>query len=285
MNKNNRKNRKNRRGIFSKYQALGNDYIILDPRRFVLPLSRNVVARLCDRHFGIGSDGILYGPSYSGGIPHLTIYNPDGSEAEKSGNGVRIFAKYLFDSKYVKTDSFDISTKGGLVAVTRNNPDATDITAVLGKLILRGQETLRIGSEKYVADLASIGNPHCVIVLDNISDDLARKLGPVIENDKLFPNRTNVQFVKVIDRGNIQVEIWERGAGYTSASGTSSAAAAGVCFERGYCDRNIIVHMPGGNLDVAIGDNFEISQRGEAHQIIKEGVLSEEFMERLKRKE
>ena len=266
---------------FSKYQALGNDYIVLDPINFALPLSADRIIRLCDRHLGIGSDGILSGPFYSDVVPQLRIYNPDGSEAEKSWNGVRIFAKYMFDRKYVETDSFNISTKGGIVTATRNNQDATDITVFLGRLRLHGQESIEIEDEKYTANRVSIGNPHCVIVLDDVSEDLARRLGPSIEKHPLFPDRTNVQLVKVIDRNNIQVEIWERGAGYTMASGTSSAAAAGVCFGQGYCERDITVHMPGGDLGVYVNDNFEIRQRGEVHKTIEDGILSKELMREL----
>lgn len=267
---------------FSKYQALGNDYIVLDPRSFDIPLTEPRIQRLCNGHFGIGSDGILYGPvDTQDGIPHVRIYNPDGSEAEKSGNGVRIFAKFMFDHGFVSGDSFDIGTRGGIVSVTRNNPGATSITASMGQLDLYGKKEISIGDETYEANIASIGNPHCVIVLDEISKDLVVEIGPIVEHHDLFPNRTNVQLVEVIDRNNIRLEIWERGVGYTLASGTSSAAAAGVCYNLGYVDNEITAHMPGGNLDIIVQENLKILQTGEVHQTIRNGKLSEEFIQQL----
>jgi len=266
---------------YARYQALGNDYIIIDPRSFDIPLTEAIIQLLCDRHFGIGSDGILHGPMYSQhDEPSVRIYNPDGSEAEKSGNGARIFAKYMFDSKYVDGDSFEITTKGGIVAVSRNNPEATSITAAMGQLQLDNPTTIRVGSEDYEANIASIGNPHCVVILDDISEDLARDVGPTLENHSVFPNRTNVQFVKVLDRNNIKLEIWERGAGYTLASGTSSAAAAGVCYDLGHCDNQITAHMPGGTLEMTVQTNLEILQTGEVHRIV-DGRLSEDFVQQL----
>lgn len=119
---------------FEKYQALGNDYIVLDPRSFDIPLTKPRIRRLCDRHFGIGSDGILFGPTYTGDTPTVRIYNPDGSEAEKSGNGVRIFAKYVFDHDLKDVNSFDIMTKGGVVSVSKNNPDSDKHNSIHGAI-------------------------------------------------------------------------------------------------------------------------------------------------------
>lgn len=151
----------------------------------------------------------------------------------------------------------------------------------MGRLELYGQKAIQIGEKSYTINIASIGNPHCVVILDGISEDLTREIGPVVENHSMFPNRTNVQLVKVVDRRNIELEIWERGAGYTLASGTSSAAAAGVCYGLGHCDKKVIAHMRGGALDIEILENFEILQTGEVQKLISNGELSKEFAEQL----
>ncbi len=268
---------------FFKYQSLGNDYLVIDPKHWKLPLSARLIKTICDRHFGIGSDGILYGPLYNSKdkkIPRVKIYNPDGSEAEKSGNGARIFAKYLYDQRYVSSKKFSFMTISGIVNVDINNNNATEMSINLGKLQFNPQKDIKnviIKNKKYSFNIASIGNPHCVIILPKISVNLAKKLGLVIEYHDLFPDRTNVQFVKILDKNTIQIEIWERGAGYTLASGTSSAAAAGVCHKLGLCDKTIKVVMPGGKVQVTIKPNLEIFQTGDVHKIY-EGIISNELI-------
>lgn len=269
---------------FFKYQSLGNDYIVIDPKYWKLPLSPRLIKTICDRHFGIGSNGILYGPLYENkgkNIPLVKIYNPDGSEAEKSGNGARIFGKYLYDQRYVSSKEFSFRTISGIVNVDINNNNATEMCISLGKLQFNPRKDIKnvvIKNKKYSFNIASIGNPHCVIILPKISVNFAKRLGPLIEYQELFPNRTNVQFVKIIDRNTIQIEIWERGAGYTLASGTSSAAAAGVCYKLGLCHNTIKVIMPGGKVQVTIKPSLEIFQTGEVHKIY-DGFVSNEFIE------
>ncbi len=269
---------------YSKYHALGNDYIVLDPARFSLPLNVERVKRICHRNFGLGSDGILYGPIEVEGIPRVKIYNPDGSEAEKSGNGIRIFAKYVWDHGLATSDSLDIMTKGGKVSVLRNNPEATNLTVAMGALSLLWKEHLEIGgiTRRWVY-AASVGNPHAVVMLqpfDELSEKMVRQLGPIVERHPLFPERTNVQLVKVLDRSNIQIEIWERGAGYTLASGSSSCAAAGVCYEKGLCDNEITVHMPGGNLEIRIQEGLQMIMTGEVSSVA-EGQFTAPFIDQL----
>src|SRR5258708_3291222 len=189
---------------FSKYHGLGNDYLVID--EMALMQSPERIRLICDRNFGIGSDGILFGPLPSKlALAGLRIFNPDGSEAEKSGNGIRIFCRHLWEP-------------GSL----RREP----------------------------------------ILRDHVDVDLAKRLGHKIERHSLFPNRTNVQFVKVIDKDKIQVEIWERGAGYTLASGSSASAAAAVARRLGFCGANVRVQMPGGELKIAIGDQFSVVLSG-----------------------
>ena len=224
---------------FHKYHALGNDYIVLDPADFpswTRPTEAQVRV-ICHRNFGVGSDGILWGPLPSERADFgLRIFNPDGSEAEKSGNGLRIFSRYLFDQARVTAQSFGVETPGGvvraeiragggLIAVamgsvsfdSRRIPISGPAREVVG-------ETIEALGRSFTFSAATIGNPHCVIQVEDLSPELARRYGPDIEVNPLFPNRTNVQFMRVLDRSTLQIEIWERGAGYTLASGTSSSA-------------------------------------------------------------
>ena len=250
---------------FTKYHALGNDYLVLDPMDSATVPDAATIRRICHRNFGLGSDGILYGPTKCKEADFgLRIFNPDGSEAEKSGNGLRIFSRYLWERQQVGTTPFHILTEGGKVLAqvreqgrlvevdmgcvcfnSREIPVAGEAREVL-------DEPLCIEGTNYRFSAATIGNPHCVIPLPEVNADLARRIGPRVENHPLFPQRTNVQLLQVLDRHNIRIEIWERGAGYTLASGSSSSAAAAVAYRLGTCERDVTVHMPGGCLKIAI---------------------------------
>lgn len=274
---------------FYKYHALGNDYIVLNPDEFVAELTEERIRRICHRNYGVGSDGILYGPQSTDEADFaLRIFNPDGSEAEKSGNGLRIFARYLWDSKKVREDRFTVSTAGGIVTA-KVQKQGKEVTVDMGRVSFDSieipvtgpqreviKEKMEIEGKEIEFSAATIGNPHCVILRDDVSEAEARTLGPMIELDSRFPNRTNVQFMKVLDRRNIKLEIWERGAGYTLASGSSSSAAAAVARRLELCDSNITVHMPGGNLDITVSDNFSITMTGPVVKVA-EGVISEEI--------
>jgi len=260
---------------YTKYHGLGNDYVVMDPAQVGRELTQAEVRLMCHRNYGPGSDGILWGPSKSpAGDFSLKIFNPDGSEAEKSGNGLRIFTRYLFDQRLVKHEPFSVQTLGGkvrccvkpggeLIEVEMGNVsfDAgrIPVTGYTGEVL--NQEMVLEGKE-YRFCAATIGNPHCVLPLSEISEALARRLGPQIETDARFPNRTNVQFLKILGRNDIQIEIWERGAGYTLASGSSSSAAAAVAHKLGHCDRDITVHMPGGKLSIALTEDFRVTMTG-----------------------
>ncbi len=266
---------------FSKYHALGNDYLVLDPKAGALP-AEDAIIRICHRNFGLGSDGILYGPLETDQADFgLRILNPDGSEAEKSGNGLRIFARYLFDQGRVGNEAFTVDTPGGVVTC-RIAEDAASITVDMGKvrfgmdhIPVEGPEQadqnlgqpLEVNGTTYTVYNADIGNPHCVVPLEEISPELARRDGAAIETHPNFPKRTNVQFLRAIDRENIEIEIWERGAGYTLASGSSSSAAAAVAHRIGLCDRKLTVHMPGGRIGIEIGDDFAIRMTGPATRV------------------
>lgn len=279
---------------FHRYHGLGNDYLVMDPRVVGRELTPREIRLICHRNFGVGSDGILWGPLPAQGADfRLRIFNPDASEAEKSGNGLRIFSRFLFDQKLVRSDPFTIQTAGGLVR-SRVHPGGKQVDVEMGKVTFDGaripvaggarevlNEQLTVGGRTFTFSAASIGNPHCVLPLPEISEALARQYGPLVENEPRFPNRTNVQFLKVLDRKNIQLEIWERGAGYTLASGSSSSAAAAVACRLGLVDRDVTVHMPGGVLSIRIGDGFAIDMTGPVTRIGEGEIDAEAFQERV----
>lgn len=264
---------------FTKYHALGNDYIVIQPDSMTdetIPVS--LIQRICDRHFGAGSDGILFGPFPSKHADfELRIYNPDGSEAEKSGNGLRIFARYLWDKGYLKqhqpdpnsicSNPFTIQTPGGVVTA-RIHENGEEVSVKMGKADFNSKavqiqgpsrevihEIINIEGQELQFCAVSLGNPHCVIQYPHITPEIACFLGPKIEMDERFLNRTNVQFYEILDHQNIRIEIWERGAGYTLASGSSSCAVAAVAHRLQLCDSNVVVHNPGGRLQVSIAED------------------------------
>ncbi len=248
---------------FFKYHALGNDMIVIDPTFFSLPLTPEMIRRLCVRHFGVGADGICYGPLPEQPHPFtMRFFNPDGSEAEKSGNGLRIFARYLWDAGYVTENSYAISINNELVSVQVLDEAAREISLGMGRLSFDWiDEAMVIKDEVVMTTAVSIGNPHCVIISDKLEQ--IHRLGPIIENAPAFPDRTNVQMVHIIDSHTIQMEIWERGAGYTLASGTSASAAAGTAVRLGYCQSPVSVHMVGGVAQVKIGTDGDVVLVGE----------------------
>ena len=278
---------------YFKYHALGNDYIVIDPNRTKISLTKENIQLICHRNFGLGSDGILFGPIFDGGGIKLRILNPDGSEAEKSGNGIRIFSRYLFDQGYINTNSFTLDTLGGTVIVTILDGKCELIRVDMGTVTFLSESIPVAGLSREVVDevleldkgsfritCLSIGNPHCVLPMDLISEKLAKDLGPVIENHPMFPNRINIQLLKILDRKNIEIEIWERGAGYTLASGSSSCAAASAAYKLGLVDNQVKVHMPGGVIDIEINPDGHVHMTGSVSSVAS-GTFSDELWQRL----
>ena len=271
---------------FYKYHGLGNDYLVYDFLKGNIEFSEELIKKVCDRNFGLGSDGILVGPIIENGCISVRIFNPDGSEAEKSGNGVRIFSKFLKDSGYVTDNSFQLKTLGGIVDVKYNNSEGTNITVSMGILDFSREavNAVNVPEEMVNIDLifnniiykctcVSIGNPHCVIVSDDISKEMVCEIGKYSEIAKYFPKRINTQIAKVLDDHNIQIEIYERGAGYTLASGSSSCAAAGAVFKLGLVSSPIQVHMPGGTLTIEISDDYHVKMTGDVEYIGKMNIF------------
>ncbi|NLW50544.1 MAG: diaminopimelate epimerase [Candidatus Brocadiaceae bacterium] len=273
---------------FRKYHGLGNDYIVLDPADLAAELTPERIRLICHRNFGVGSDGILLGPIATDEADFaLRIFNPDGSEAEKSGNGLRIFCRCLYDTGRVRGGEFTVLTAGGTVRAQVHD-GGREVTVEMGRVSFHSadipvagpprevlNEEIEVAGRVYTFSAATVGNPHCVILQDEVSADEARAVGPHVETDPRFPNRTNVQFMKVLDRSNVRIEIWERGAGYTLASGSSSSASAAVARRLGLCDGHVTVHMPGGRLRIDIDEEFAITMRGPVTRVA-EGTMAED---------
>lgn len=281
---------------FVKSHGLGNDYIVLNQNEISFKLTEDAIRKICDVHYGIGSDGILLKvPSFNAQFG-LRILNPDGSEAEKSGNGLRIFAKYLFDYQFAKSRKFTIETLGGLVQaeiIQEKNGKAKTVKVDMGKAVFSSpeipvncekeecmDEILHLEQKDYQINCVSVGNPHCVILSDNFNEKEVKTFGPQIENHPLFPNRINVQFAKVVSPTEVEVMIWERGAGWTLASGSSSCAVAAVTIKKGLTQRCLTVRMPGGDLKIEADENWNMRMTGEVSEIAS-GVLSRELVSEL----
>lgn len=263
--------------VFHRYHGLGNDYLVCK-RSVADRLTNQQIQRVCNRHYGLGSDGLIIDIDDLD-VPTLRIINPDGSEAEKSGNGLRIYARYLFDIGRVTHAPFLVNTLGGQVRceVTEGahqvivDMGQANFTPSALPASIEGEEVLAlpllIDRHKLTATLVSMGNPHCVIQVKELDLALVQELGGKIETLPIFPKRTNVQFVEVQDRSNIRIGIWERGAGYTLASGSSSCAAASAMRKLGLVDDNVTVHMPGGQLAIIISGDFWVRMCGPVQKI------------------
>lgn len=259
----------------TKYQGFGNEYLVLDAKKNRVQLQGKKIALLCRQGFGLGADGILYGPVEINGKMGVHIFNSDGSEAAISGNGVCIFAKYLLDNEYVTEKKFSVETLSGSIEVECLNARATEFRINMGKASFLSKEIPVTGEvrqvidepftfreENYKATCLTIGNPHCILFLDEISPEKVKTLGPYVENADEFPERINLQICRIIDKGNLDMEIWERGSGYTKASGTGSCAAAIAAYQKGIMERRINVNQPGGMIQIDIREDETIFMTG-----------------------
>ncbi|HXX39243.1 MAG TPA: diaminopimelate epimerase [bacterium] len=284
------------RNEYVKSHSLGNDYLVMDPRTLGIRLTPRAIRLICHRHVGVGSDGILTLESSRRAEFGLRIFNPDGSEAEKSGNGIRIFAKCLWDHGYTRRRTFRVDTKGGVVPVSLDvrRGRVAAITAGMGRATFRSREVPAAGPDREIVGeritvngetveitAVSIGNPHCVVFVDDpASVDLAR-LGPALEHHPMFPNRANVQFVRVDSPSRVTIRIWERGAGETMASGSSSSAVAAACVRHNFTGRRVSVRSLGGLLRVEVAPDYFIHLTGPVEEVCC-GALSPDLLARLR---
>lgn len=288
---------------FVRSHGLGNDYIVMDPTKLSFELTPQNIVRVCNRNTGVGSDGILALEKSDSSLAQLRIYNPDGSEAEKSGNGLRIFCKFLFEHGYTEKTLFEIETAGGKVQAQLHLVvgKAASVTVEMGKAVFTARKIpvnvpnpdsevidklipLDNKGDGFNINCVSMGNPHCVIFVNDLdqAEGYAHKFGPLVETHPLFPKRTNVQFAVVDNRREVSIRIWERGAGYTLASGSSSCAVAAVCVKTGKTDRDLTIHMPGGDLFLKVSENFDLTMRGPVEEICL-GTVTGELLQYLEK--
>jgi diaminopimelate epimerase len=267
------------------------DGSVLEQSGLGLPELARLAPRLCHRNHGVGSDGLLVAVPGQRAAFGLRIINPDGSEAEKSGNGLRIFARYLWDTGRVGEESFSIETPGGLAearvlaaarSIRMGMGQASFDSSVVGISGPRREvvaEVMDFGGRALTCTGVSVGNPHCVIVGVPVTEAEARLLGPRVETDARFANRTNVQLLRALDRRNLEIQIWERGAGHTLASGSSASASACAAKRLGLCEGNVTVHMPGGQLQVEIDDTYRVTQTGPVTHIADGEIALESWQD------
>lgn len=285
---------------FFRGHGLGNDYLVMDPTNLTFKLTPKNITSICDRNWGLGSDGILtLVPSKKADFG-LRIFNPDGSEAEKSGNGLRIFARYLYATGKTKKKRFTVETKGGLVTIDLQidrHGDASAAAVEMGKAIFTPdalpcslnvpeliQQPIEAAGRSLIFTGVSVGNPHCVVFRQEgkpWSREELLTLGPALENHPLFPKRTNVQLAIPTGPKEIYILIWERGAGETQASGSSSCAAASVAVRLGLVKAPVTVKMPGGVLNISVGQDFSLTMKGPVAEVAR-GTLSPSFVRGLK---
>lgn len=288
------------KNAFFKGHGLGNDYIAMDPAELDFKLTPGNIRKICDRNWGVGSDGILALNDSNKADFGLRIYNPDGSEAEKSGNGLRIFARYLYATRRVRKKSFTVDTKGGLVYIDLDVDElgeASAATVEMGRATFEPkalpctlkskeliQRPIQVAGQHMQFTGVSVGNPHCVIFRDR-GEEWTRQelldLGPELENHRLFPRRINVQLAVPVGPNSIYILIWERGAGETQASGSSSCAAASAAVRLGLVKAPVTVKSPGGTLHIDVDENFDLTMKGPVQEVAR-GTLSPSFLRTLR---
>lgn len=257
---------------FAKWHGLGNDYLLVERQEVGAPLQPELVRRVCDYHFGVGSDGVLEVIATDDSRAEIVIWNPDGSTAELSGNGTRIAARWL--ARRVGADQVTIAV--GEREVHARMRGGLEVEMDMGPVEVAPIEALDVNGTHLEFTPVSVGNPHAVIARDPAREELLR-LGPIVENHPRFPERTNVQLVRVDSRGDATAGVWERGAGETLSSGTSACAVAGAAVVNGWCDSPVTVHLAGGDLLVELDADLRARLTGSAQEICS-GELSDEWL-------
>ncbi|MBR4689713.1 MAG: diaminopimelate epimerase [Bacteroidales bacterium] len=280
--------------FFVKSHGLGNCYIVIDSDKIDFELTDERVIRICDLHFGVGSNGILLKVPSKIADFGLKIYNTDASIAENCGNGLRIFSKFLHDYGYLTSDKFTVDILGRLIhcEILEKNAagKAVKVRVDMGKANFVAKqvpvnfpkeecvnEPVTFGGKEFRINCVSVGNPHCVVFRDELNQEELLKYGPIIETDKMFPNRTNVQFAHVVNRNLVEIKIWERGVGNTLASGSSSCAVASAMRKNNLVDKDVTIRMPGGELQISIDEEWNIKMTGPVEEICS-GVFCKEMV-------
>ncbi len=277
------------------YQSFGNDYLIYDCMKNNYELKAEDIRSICDRRFGVGADGMLVGPTRIYVKQGVRIYNPDGSEAVISGNGLCIFAKYMKDAGYIMKKEFTLQTLSREVQVRYHNEEAKEMTVSMGKLYPGQTEPVRAegaaagqkselvpityNGETYQGICVWIGNLHCIIPMREVSRESVCRIGAELEQSERFPDGVNTQIIRIADKNNIYTEVYERGVGYTLSSGSSCCAAAGAAYQLGLTEPCVYVHTPGGTMTVRVEEDRTVHMTGSA-ECIGTVALSDEFLQR-----
>lgn len=264
---------------FTKMEGLGNDYIYFNSFEVTVEDPARAARILCDRHFKIGGDGIvLILPSEKADF-RMRMFNADGSEAEMCGNAIRCVAKYVYDRGLTEKELLRIDTLAGVLTLnlTVENGVVTKVRVDMGEPILKGiqipvaidrekviGEPLSVGGTSMRMTCVSMGNPHAIFFVDEITDEHVLTLGPMIETHELFPKKVNAEFVKVLNRREVQMRVWERGTGETIACGTGASAVAVAAALNGLTERDVTVHLRGGDLEIEWAENGHVFMTGPA---------------------
>jgi diaminopimelate epimerase len=275
--------------LFWKMQGLGNDYIVVDSKKQRISEQQipKLAKKLCQRRFSIGADGLLIVCPSNVADVKMRIFNADGSEAEMCGNGIRCFSKYCYEKGIVLKNAFNVETLSGIkqIWLTIKGSEVYSVKVDMGApnwersaLSIQGQgtfinETLEIDNKPYTITCLSMGNPHCIIFVEKVEEFPVNIIGPIVENYKAFPYRTNVAFVQILNRNELKVRVWERGCGETLACGTGTCAAVAAANRLGRVDNNVTVHLLGGDLKVEVGKTLLLI--GAAEKVF-EGTLFQE---------
>ena len=275
---------------FTKMQGLGNDYVYIDATKENIENPSVLAKYISDRHFGVGSDGlILICPSDKADF-RMRMFNSDGSEAEMCGNGIRCVGKFVYDKKLTDKTLVTVETKAGIKTLKLNVKDekVDTVRVDMGTPILESEKIPVITDEKIAQNLrlnaldksfdftcVSMGNPHAVTVVDNVTDFDVKKYGSILEVNEAFPNKTNVEFVEIKDPENIKMRVWERGTGETLACGTGACASVVACNLNGLTKRSVNVELLGGNLNIELGEDNHVYMTGPAVTVF-DGELYEE---------
>lgn len=267
---------------FYKYHGTGNDFILIEDLNEKIVLSQNNIRNICQRHYGIGADGLIMVRTSEIADYKMVYFNADGTQAEMCGNGIRCFAKFLDDIGKVANDFLKVETLSGIKELKLFSKEGTlnEIEVNMGRPLFKSEDipfniklekiidySLKINNETYLISLVSMGNPHCIIEVDNIDLVDINTLGPKIENHKLFPKKTNVEFIKIISDNEILMRVWERGVGETLACGTGACAAAVVSNLKGKSGEKVRVNLPGGKLNINWIEGNDVYLRGPAVRI------------------
>lgn len=271
---------------FTKMEGLGNDFIMLNGLKENIPQNlADFSKKYCDRHFGIGADGVIVIWQSDIADIKMQIINSDGSEAEMCGNGIRCFAKYLYDKKIITKKKMTVETLAGIIIpeiITDENDQVIAVEVDMGEPILKGEmiptifaqelvvnQPVKIENREFFITAVSMGNPHCVVFTDDLSDENLHKWGPLLERSEYFPKKTNVEFVKVLNEHEAQMRVWERGAAVTLACGTGACATltAGILNKK--FAKEITLHLDGGDLRLSMHDNGHVFMRGAATTVFE----------------